>query len=293
MIGPGSGAVFVGLLAACVSATAAGVALDASAEALARAMQTSRIVVLGEVHDNAAQHRLRFEAVRRMVDAGARPALAFEQFDRERQPDIDRARRERPRDADYLIAQAKSGNWDWAHYRPFVQLALDHGLPIVAANLSRTDAMRVAREGYAVVFDADVRARRQLEALPAAFLRRHERSIAAGHCGLLPESAVPPMARAQIARDVAMAEVLLPYRDRGVVLLTGNGHARTDVGVPYWINADGRKVAIGIGLLESGARDSSTDGDAFDFHVNTTAHPRDDPCKDLPSRLPALPKASP
>jgi uncharacterized iron-regulated protein len=292
-MGSGRGTLIGGLLAACVSATAAGVALDASVEALARAMQTARIVVLGEVHDNAAQHRLRFEAVRRMVDAGARPALAFEQFDRERQPDLDRARRERPRDADYLIAQAKSGSWDWSHYKPFVQLALDHGLPIVAANLSRQDAMRVAREGYGVVFDADVRARRQLEALPEAFLRGHERSIAAGHCGLLPESAVPAMARAQIARDVAMAEVLLPYRASGVVLLTGNGHARADVGVPHWLNADGDKVAIGIGLLESEARGSPPEAEAFDFHVNTPAQPREDPCKDLPSRLPALPKASP
>ena len=93
-----------------------------------------------------------------------------------------------------------------------MQLALDHDLPIVAANLSRKDAMQVAREGYGAALDADVRARRQLDALPEAFRRHHERSIAAGHCGLLPDAALPAMARAQIARDVAMAEALLPYR---------------------------------------------------------------------------------
>jgi uncharacterized iron-regulated protein len=44
--------------------------------------------------DNGAQHALRLAALRLQVEAGARPALAFEQFDREQQPAIDRARRD-------------------------------------------------------------------------------------------------------------------------------------------------------------------------------------------------------
>jgi uncharacterized iron-regulated protein len=286
----GPGRPWAGLLLALVAANASAAPIDASPGALAQAMQGARVVVLGEVHDNAAQHRLRYEALRQIVAAGARPALAFEQFDRERQADIERARRERPRDAAYLIAQVKTGAWEWAFYQPFVQLALDYDLPIVAANLSRGDAMRVAREGYGAAFDAGVRARRQLEAVPEAFRRRHERSIAAGHCGLLPESALPAMARAQIARDVAMAEALLPYRDRGVVLLTGNGHARIDLGVPYWINAGGTKVAIGIGVLEADNGGPPANADAFDFYASTRAQDRGDPCKDLPAQLPAASK---
>ena len=100
-------------------------------------MATRRNVLLGEVHDNAAQHALRVAALRRLVEAGARPAIAFEQFDRQRQADIDRVRREQPGDADALIAAAGARNWEWKYYRPFVQLALEYDLPIVAANLSR------------------------------------------------------------------------------------------------------------------------------------------------------------
>ena len=93
----------------------AATALDADPDALARAMAGKRVVVLGEVHDNAKQHALRLSALKALVASGARPALAFEQFDRERQGDIERARRERPRDADYLIAQAGGApGWHWA-----------------------------------------------------------------------------------------------------------------------------------------------------------------------------------
>ena len=64
------------------------------------------VVLLGEVHDNAVQHRLRLEVLRRAFAAGWRPAIAMEQFDRERQGDIDRARAERPGDAQALIERA-------------------------------------------------------------------------------------------------------------------------------------------------------------------------------------------
>ena len=96
---------------------------------LAAVIKNRRIALLGEVHDNGVQHRLRAAALQRLIEDGARPAIAFEQFDRERQSDIDRARLERPRDVDYLIEQAGGAKgWRWEFYRPVLQLALDHDL---------------------------------------------------------------------------------------------------------------------------------------------------------------------
>ena len=164
-------------LTAAAVATAAPVGLDPNPDALVRAMQGHRIVLLGEVHDNAEQHALRAAALRQWLVQGARPAIAFEQFDRERQPDIERVRRERPADADYLIAQAKgSGDWRWEAYRPFVALALEYDLPIVAANLSRAEAMQVAKDGWSALRCGDTRrtqARRATHRLPAQARGRH------------------------------------------------------------------------------------------------------------------------
>src|SRR5262245_28547184 len=174
-------------------------ALEANPEDLMRAMRDHRVVLLGEVHDNAEQHALRAAALRKWVEAGARPAIAFEQFDREQQPAIDRARRDRQGDADGLIAQAKgASSWNWQLYKPYIALALEYDLPIVAANLSRAEAMKLAT------------ARAAPEALPAAFLRVHEDAIAKGHCNLPPPEALPGMARAQIARDRTLAEANAP-----------------------------------------------------------------------------------
>jgi uncharacterized iron-regulated protein len=269
-------------LTAAAAATSAPVELDPNPRALVHAMQGHRIVLLGEVHDNAVQHALRAAALRQWVVQGARPAIAFEQFDRERQPEIERARRERPADADYVIAQAKSsGDWRWASYRPFIALALEYDLPIVAANLSRGEAMQVANKGWPALFDPATRSALRLDALPADFRRKHEEAIALGHCNQLPADALPALARAQMARDIVMAQSIRPYADRGVVLVAGNGHVRRDVGVPFWLPADAARAAISIGVLERDDRlvfESATD---FDAYVITERAERPDPCREL------------
>lgn len=241
------------------------------------------VVLLGEVHDNTAQHRTRAEALRMLLERGARPALAFEQFDRERQDDIDRARREAPppnrSPAEHVIAQARAtrDGWDWPQYQPFVELALRYGLPIVAANLSRADAARVAREGAAAVFDPAELGELALERFDP-LLPQHQRIQQAGHCDMLPVAVLPGLARAQIARDAVLARSLRPYLARGVILLTGNGHARRDIGVPRHLPQADQPRAWSIGLLEEGTEERVS---AFDVALVGPRQERPDPCEPL------------
>lgn len=251
-------------------------------EQLAGEMAHRPAVLLGEVHDNVVQHQARAQALGLLLQRGARPAIAFEQFDRERQADIDRARKEQPAAggnlADHVIAQGREARdrWDWAQYRPFVELALQYELPIVAANLSRTEASKVSREGLPSVFaDADLR-RLGLDRLDAALQAKHEAIVQAGHCNLLPATALPGLARAQIARDAVLADSIRPFLARGVVLLTGNGHARRDVGVPLHFSVEERQKIWSIGLLEEG---TDEEGTFFDAAFSTPVQQRDDPCR--------------
>ena len=234
-------------------------------------------MLLGEVHDNAEQHRLRLELLRRAFDAGWRPAIAMEQLDRERQADIERARRERPGDAQHLIDLAGANGWSWDSYRPFVELALEFDVPLIAANLSSADAKRIVRGGYPAVFDAA-----QLEGLgldqpiSPAWQAAQESEIDAGHCHALPSSSWAAMARVQFARDAVMAAALREHAARGVVLLAGNGHVRRDLGVPRWLSAADRAQVFAVGFLEQG--DPPERAGLFDAVVRTARAERDDPC---------------
>ena len=229
------------------------------------------VVLLGEVHDNPQQHVLRATAFRAHVAAGARPALLMEQFDRQHQAAIDAA----PRTAEGVIAAGQGGpGWKWDFYKPFIDVALQYGLPIVAANVGRDEARRVMREGLAATgFIADI---------PPEVSGTLARAIVASHCGMVDEATAGRMALAQVARDQHMARSLTTHAGRGAVLLAGNGHVRTDVGAPRWLDAAIRARSEAIGVLEEG--DTTM---AFDRRVFTPPQPRPDPCAVM--RRPASP----
>lgn len=228
------------------------------------------IVLLGEVHDNAEQHALRLRALQHLLAGGARPAIVMEQFDRDQQAAID-ARRSAsppPSAADIVRAGDGSSGWHWPYYEPYIDLALRYGLPVVAANVGREEARRVMQDGLAAHgFDA---------AVPADIIDALAAQIVEGHCGQIKIDQARRMALAQVARDQAMARAIEANAARGVVLLAGNGHVRTDVGVPRWLPPALRAHSEAIGVLETG--DPTP---AFDRRVFTPAQARDDPCAAL------------
>lgn len=242
-----------------------------------------RIWLLGEVHDNAAQHAMRLRALDDLIARGERPSLLMEQLDLERQPEIDR-----------LIAEARASGtptaavdriaaldgpmsgWDWDLYRPYVDRALRHGLPLRAVNVSRDAARRVIREGLAAHgYDA---------AVPEPLLAAQAGLIEASHCGMVDAALARRMAAAQIARDQAMARALQDAagaaRDRSVVLLAGNGHVRRDLGVPRWLDAALARQAVVVGLVEQDGGDPAGHAGIapYDLRLTTPRQPREDPC---------------
>ena len=239
-----------------------------------RSAAAAPVLLLGETHDNGAGHRLRAEDLRRRVEAGWRPAIAMEQFDREQQPALDAAMRDCA-DADCVISKvitAKS-TWQWPFYKPVIELALTYKLPLLAANLSRADAGKVIQDGFAAALDAGVISRYGLDKpLPAAVLSHQAEEVRSGHCGMLPEEMLEPMARAQIARDVVMAETLRLRAADGAVLIAGNGHVRRDIAVPFWLRQQGL-TALSVGYVEQAPAPGE-----FDESHRIPAFARPDPC---------------
>ena len=267
------------LIGAATAAIGAGCAAPrAKRVAWPARLRGDTIALLGEVHDNRALHRLRTEALRRACEDGWRPAIAMEQFDIDRQADLDRSRRERPHDVQYLVEQAaglRSG-WSWPDYEPVLGLVLEFDLVLKAGNLSRAQAARVVREGYDAIFSAPQRRDLGIDAsLDAAWQRAQEHEIDVGHCGALPGHLLPSMARAQFARDAVMAQVLGRLGAGGAVLLAGNGHVRRDIGVPRWLASTAATRLLSVGFLETG---QPAEMERYDAVVIAEAPPRQDPC---------------
>ncbi|MCG5536669.1 ChaN family lipoprotein [Ectothiorhodospira mobilis] len=222
-----------------------------SREDLRRHLQGAAYVLLGEVHDNPDHHRLHGEVLQWLArGAGEGPGVAFEIFDREQQPRIERMRAEGVREAERLGQELEvaARHWPWPLYRPLVQWVLDHDRPLAAANLSAPRAARIAREGAEAVLGAEPVHRLGLDRpLPAAAGRQLVQDIQEAHCGYLPTHRVGGMVQAQRARDAVMAQSLQTLAVRPAVLIAGNGHVRRDYGVPFYLPGDG---VLSVGFLE-------------------------------------------
>ena len=237
-----------------------------AAQLFERAART-RHVILGETHDNPEHHRLQRLGLDALAARGEKRLLAMEQFDSEHQTAIDAAR---ARGAD-TEALADAGHfdrrgWNWPLYRTLVQFALEHGWPLVAANLSRADAR-------AIVADP---ARSGLPPAPPTVQAALERDIIEGHCGAAPEpKRLAGMVEAQRARDAHMASVLKAPS----VLIAGAGHARRDRAVPLYL---GDRDVMSVAFIEiepdrTSARDYA-DGASYDYLWFTPRATRADPC---------------
>jgi uncharacterized iron-regulated protein len=256
--------------------------------ALLREPAAGAMLVLGEVHDHARLHQARLAWLQAWAASGLRFAIAFEQMDAPRQPALEAALRD-PGITPKALAQAGGldfAGWDWPRYEPVFALALRHRLPLVAANLPAAEVAAVARGRAAAPVPR-----------PAGWSEADEaaqrREIDEGHCGVLPAPALAPMALAQRARDAAMAQAMRAAQaSHGlpVVLLTGNGHARRDLGVPRHLAGTLPPARVRcVGFLEAaGERQPRLVAEAdarFDWQVLAQAQPRPDPCEALRGRF--------
>jgi uncharacterized iron-regulated protein len=262
---------------------------------LAADLASARYRLLGEVHDNAAHHAIRARLILAIAATGARPALVMEQFDLDRDKALIAAQAagtdaERLADAGRLDRKG----WQWPMHKPIVEVALARHLPIRAGNLPRAQLLEeehTAAEATKAIGYARFRAARWTEAQAEAL----RADIVESHCGMAPESIVPRIVVAQRLRDAAMAQALVDAATAsGAILIAGNGHVRSDLGVPVYLHAPGLPDAgarsLSVGLIEVDDDDARA-GDfprrivaahpGFDYLWFTPPAAREDPCTNL------------
>lgn len=255
---------------------AAGAAL--SEPELLERLRGADIALLGERHDNPVHH----EWQARLVAALRPGGLAFEMVPREQEDAANNAR-DLGEDLGAALDWPNSGWPDWAMYRPIFEAAPEAW--IAGGGLPREAMMRAAKEGAAAALGAEGARYRLAERLDEPVMKDMLKEQDLAHCGALPTAMLPGMVEAQQARDAAFADAALRLHEAGrrpVVLVTGNGHARTDRGAPLYLRRaapDLKLFAVGLIELEPGADPAEAEAGApFDAVIYTEPHDRGDPC---------------
>ncbi|HYF19370.1 MAG TPA: ChaN family lipoprotein, partial [Ramlibacter sp.] len=195
---------------------------------------TADALLLGELHDDEAHQRRHREVIESLATRGRLGAVALEMAEQ----GVSTAGLPRSAEAAAVRAALRWNDeaWPWSRYGPAVMAAVAAGIPVFGANLPR-DRMRPAMADAALDL-----------ALDADALAAQREAIRKGHCDLMPERQLAPMARVQVARDRAMAQVLAQAAKPGqvVVLLAGAGHVDPRLGVPRHLPGSLRVQSVAL-----------------------------------------------
>ncbi|PVA09151.1 hypothetical protein DC366_15690 [Pelagivirga sediminicola] len=233
----------------------------------ALAQPPADIVILGEVHDNPDAHLGQAEAL-----AALQPtAVVFEMLTagEAARADADRT----------LIEDAwEASGWrDFPLYAPIFDALGD--ARIIGAAAPRDAVRAVYGDGPAALFGEDAARYGLDKPLDAAQQTQREAQQFDAHCQAMPLETMGGMVAVQRYRDAVFARAALEALEAygpPVAVIAGNGHARTDWGIPAMIARAAPEVTThAIGFVEARA-DTPFD----DIRVVPPAE-RDDPCASL------------
>ena len=235
-------------------------------EEIIEALDTADVLFVGERHDDASGHAVEAELLRRADErysqgAGKRRAVALslEMFERDVQTVVDEYLGGLISERHFLLSSRPWNNYA-TDYKPLVEYARAHHLPVIAANAPARYVSRVNAEGPASLSSLSKEARAWLPPLPfpeasAAYAAKFNAFMSGGRAAAQtpanPHAQANPhggmhLLEAQTLRDASMAYAISEFLKRGgdplVVQVNGTFHSEERMGVPEQLARYRRKA---------------------------------------------------
>lgn len=207
------------------------------------------IVLLGERHGEADDHRWQLQVASALIGRNAAVTIGYEMFPRQSQSALDKWARGDLSEAEFLEQSDWDSHWGMGHehYMPLFQLNRMNDLPMRALNLDRDLIRRIGAEGWEGVPSED-RHGITPAADPADAYRDHLKEVYQRHPGgdNGNDNGFERFLRSQLAWDRAMAEALDgTSREEGIVVgIVGRGHVRHGHGIPHQLAELGHERVI-------------------------------------------------
>lgn len=250
-------------------------------------------VLLGESHDNLRHHVIQTELIDVLAQRQGTVSVVFEMIDT-RQGD---AIKNQSFDSAAALIEAlepRGAGWQYeTYYAGLFDAVIAADMTIRPGNVDRQALMNMVRGSESL--DTDIEKLLDQVTLDEKNLRDE---IAASHCHLLDNEMIAPMVNAQRIRDAFMTLSLVRADADIRVLVAGNGHVRTDRGVPLylrqWHSPGEQPEILTVTALEvredaRHPRQYSSDWGAdvlpFDYVWFTPRAERQNPCEEMEQHM--------
>lgn len=196
----------------------------------------SRVIFVGETHDNPASHRLQEEILRTLQqNHPGHVALAMEMFTPSQQPILDRWTAGELSEKEFLKQVGWYRNWhmNFAFYRGLLTYCRDQRIPIIALNSEKQIKRMVGRTPLEQLDDETRSQLPQMTADP--YQQAMVKAVYSGHA--MGKVGLDGFQRVQTLWDETMAENLAIYLqgagpERQVMVIAGGNHIRYGFGIP-------------------------------------------------------------
>jgi uncharacterized iron-regulated protein len=198
----------------------------------------SRLVFVGEAHNNVHAHRVQLEIIREMERRfPGRIAIGMEMFRLPQQEALDRWTAGELSEVQFLKESRWYENWhsDFGYYRDILNFARDHGIDVVALNPPR-DIQRQVGMSHGAGMPAELAGSLPETDSSDRYQREVLAAIFSGHEG--GKNMFDPFLNIQLLWEETMASRIVEYlggedgEGKKMVLLTGGMHVEYGFGVP-------------------------------------------------------------
>lgn len=214
-------------------------AQPAEARALIERMARQQVVLLGEAHDSAEDHRWQLHTLAQLHALQPKLAVGFEMFPRRLQPVLDQWVAGALSEAEFLQRSEWEKVWgfDAQMYLPLFHFARMNRIPMLALNVERSLIEAVGKQGWEAVPEAQKEGVSKPAAPPEAY-RRALRTVFDHHPSKgRADASFGRFVESQTTWDRAMAEAIAAHLrqvpDALVVGIVGAGHVRHGHGIAH------------------------------------------------------------
>ncbi|HIE40854.1 MAG TPA: hypothetical protein EYP76_05450 [Thiomicrorhabdus sp.] len=218
---------------------------------LAHALKEFDVVFIGEAHSNHASHLFEMQLMAELHALRPNQVLSLEMFNRNQQSILDRYLDGEVGEV-YLIVKAPAWSNYVASYRPLVEYAKQHFIPVIAANASGDIVRCIGREGeeYLKKLPAEERGNIAEHAFidNAEYRKRYMDFLEKAR--KLDEEAKEKSYLAQLSRDNTMAESIYhawqEYPEAQIIHINGSFHSDFYLGTVAALKARAPQLNIAV-----------------------------------------------
>lgn len=197
------------------------------------------VIFIGEIHDNARQHKAQLDIIRSLYAKKFTIALGLEMFTPEDQQALDDWTEGRLDEETFKPIYSRNWSYGWQLYRDLFIFARDNHIPLIALNIPKTVMSKVVAQGSSALQESEIPPKTSwtLNESQAAYMRAISRQVFGN---APPDRLAARLREAQALRNYGMAWNVAKYKKKHgadkVVVLAGVWHAVKN-GVPELLSA--------------------------------------------------------